>query len=502
MPTVKFTYSTGIRQALFSNVRLSGSWDTSGKWSSAWTTVPMTAITGTDGCPAFEATVDFDPSQVGTTFAWGVFADGPGGPNRWGIPTEVCNPVSTQQTRSFQLANSAPTQHVGYHLTTTRHLGARKVVSAPGAAPSVAFRVWAPNAQAVSVVFGLSTNGYIDDNDGGIDPGTPAVDLVKDQATGIWTNPTPLPSFASMQGKPYMYRIKNEQGSVCYRTDLYSLEQIGQGDTKPTGAYAGAPAGLDGTVSCSVIVDPDAVAAGTPAGAATQVPDTDFWADELSATRPLPTKLEDAHIYELHVGSLGYGKTTPTGTQVPGNLNDAIKFLDYLVQLGVNAVELLPMSQYDGTVAWGYGDSHFFAIQSSAGGRDAYKAFVKACHQRGIAVIQDVVYNHYDAQAERAEWNYDSTSPNHNIYYWYEGLPSGYPRLRRRLRGQWVVRVDSQLLAGASPVHVHQQRRGPNDGLPCRWVPRGSDRRHSRQQRVACQREAPSATPTRSAASF
>ena len=111
---------------------------------------------------------------------------------------------------------------------------------------------------------------------------------------------------------------------------------------------------------------------------------------------------------------------------VPGDLNDAMAFLDHLSSLGVNAVELLPMSQFDGIAAWGYGDSHHFAIQSSAGGRDEYRLFVRECHRRGIAVIQDVVYNHFDSQAERAEWHYDSDAENNNIYYWYEGMPSQY----------------------------------------------------------------------------
>jgi 1,4-alpha-glucan branching enzyme len=51
---------------------------------------------------------------------------------------------------------------------------------------------------------------------------------------------------------------------------------------------------------------------------------------------------------------------------------------------------------------------------------------VRACHRRGIAVIQDVCYNHYDGNAARAEWQYDSEAPEQNIYYWYEGTPSDY----------------------------------------------------------------------------
>ena len=95
-------------------------------------------------------------------------------------------------------------------------------------------------------------------------------------------------------------------------------------------------------------------------------------------------------IYELHVGALGFGKPSDR----PGTLEDAIAFLDYLVDLGVNAVELLPMSQFSGIENWGYGTTHFFGIEYSGGGRDQYKYFIKACHRRGIAVIFDVVYNH------------------------------------------------------------------------------------------------------------
>ena len=127
-------------------------------------------------------------------------------------------------------------------------------------------------------------------------------------------------------------------------------------------------------------------------------------------------------IYELHVGALGGPEK-----KGPGTLKDAIDLLDYLVDLGVNAVELLPMSQFSGEENWGYGTSHYYAIEYSGGGRDQYKYFIKACHRRGIAVIFDVVYNHFTPNAERAEWGYDTNDVVKNPYYWYEGVPSDYP---------------------------------------------------------------------------
>ena len=62
----------------------------------------------------------------------------------------------------------------------------------------------------------------------------------------------------------------------------------------------------------------------------------------------------------------------------------------------------MPIVQFDGSLSWGYGSSHFLAIDSTAGGRDGLKHFVKTCHRNGIAVLMDVVYNHYTPAAARA----------------------------------------------------------------------------------------------------
>ena len=91
----------------------------------------------------------------------------------------------------------------------------------------------------------------------------------------------------------------------------------------------------------------------------------------------------------------------------------------------------MPLAEYDGWTSWGYGNSHYLAIEYAGGGRDQFKYFIRACHRYGIAVIMDVVYNHYTPNAERAQWAYDSNAPERNIYYWYEGLVSDYPALIR-----------------------------------------------------------------------
>ncbi|MGQ0560742.1 MAG: malto-oligosyltrehalose trehalohydrolase [Gemmatimonadota bacterium] len=104
------------------------------------------------------------------------------------------------------------------------------------------------------------------------------------------------------------------------------------------------------------------------------------WHD--AAWRGLP--LSDYIIYELHIGAF-----TRAGT-----FDSALERLDYLVQLGVTALEIMPVAQFPGARNWGYDGVLPFAVQDSYGGPAALKRLVAACHARGLAVILDVVYNH------------------------------------------------------------------------------------------------------------
>jgi maltooligosyltrehalose trehalohydrolase len=88
--------------------------------------------------------------------------------------------------------------------------------------------------------------------------------------------------------------------------------------------------------------------------------------------------------YELHVGAF-----TPEGT-----FDAALRYLDHLVDLGITAVELMPVAQFPGTRNWGYDGVYPFAVQDSYGGPHGLKRFVDAAHRRGLAVVLDVVYNH------------------------------------------------------------------------------------------------------------
>ncbi len=105
------------------------------------------------------------------------------------------------------------------------------------------------------------------------------------------------------------------------------------------------------------------------------------WTDEAWHARPL----QSAIIYELHVGTF-----TPEGT-----CEAAQQKLGYLKDLGITHVELLPFAEFPGVNGWGYDGVDLFAPHAAYGGPDGLKRFVDACHAEGLAVIMDVVYNHF-----------------------------------------------------------------------------------------------------------
>ncbi len=421
--SVQFRYLTGLKRKIFRNARILGSWDPTGRFSQNCSETHMADVTAEDGCPGFTATIRFEESEVGKTFQWSVRLSTLSIADVSGVPTEVNDANKADRVRAFQLRPAgSDTQVEEYYFTYARRLGARKVFArGRSGKPGLRFAVWAPNAQQVEVVFGDPANGYIADDGNGIDPSRPPVPMATG-TDGIWETAI-IPDFAALEGLSYMYRVKNAQGRTVYRTDIFSRQQIGRGTQNPRGGHwGGGPSSLDGTKSCSLVVSLDTVSQALvppPGQPVIRIPEGDFWAHEFSPGLPVPSRIEDMVIYELHIGALGFGKARP------GNLEDAMALLEHLSDLGVNAVELLPMSEFSG-IGWGYGDSHHFVIESTAGGRDQYKHFVRECHRRGIAVIQDVVYNHFDPDADRAEWAYDSDTPEQNIYYWYEGKSSDY----------------------------------------------------------------------------
>ena len=121
--------------------------------------------------------------------------------------------------------------------------------------------------------------------------------------------------------------------------------------------------------------------------------------------------IEDRHdlvIYELLVRDFtdnAYGE---------GSIKAALGQLDYLKTLGVNAIELMPIQEFDGNDSWGYGNHAYFALDKAYGTRKDYKDFIDACHQNRIAVILDVVYNHATGAHPYAAMYWDGTKTASN----------------------------------------------------------------------------------------
>jgi maltooligosyltrehalose trehalohydrolase len=109
-------------------------------------------------------------------------------------------------------------------------------------------------------------------------------------------------------------------------------------------------------------------------------PRDDAWTDQNWQGRSIAGSV----IYELHIGTF-----TSEGT-----LDSAIARLDYLVGLGIEFVELMPVNAFAGTHGWGYDGVLWYAVHEPYGGPDALVRFVDACHRRGLGVLIDAVFNH------------------------------------------------------------------------------------------------------------
>jgi 1,4-alpha-glucan branching enzyme len=145
--------------------------------------------------------------------------------------------------------------------------------------------------------------------------------------------------------------------------------------------------------------------------------------------------LNELVIYELHVGDF-----SPEGT-----FKGVIDRLDYIRDLGVSAIELMPVQEFPGDRSWGYNPAFFFCPESSYGTADDLKALVDGAHQRGIGVILDVVFNHTDASNPLTRLYPYQESP----YFGQDGNPWGFPdfnhwsdatkRLMRDIQDYWLM---------------------------------------------------------------
>lgn len=124
--------------------------------------------------------------------------------------------------------------------------------------------------------------------------------------------------------------------------------------------------------------------------------------------------------------------------------------LDYLQNLGVNAVELMPVCEFDGNYNWGYSPNHYFALDRAYGTPEMFKQFIDACHQRGMAVIMDMVFNHatglnpmnklypYGSDLANNPW-FNVTAPHSDNVYedWNHGFGPAREMFTRALQ-YWI----------------------------------------------------------------
>ena len=168
------------------------------------------------------------------------------------------------------------------------------------------------------------------------------------------------------------------------------------------------------------------------------------WSDAtLNFQRPNKNNLViyELWIYDYTTGSNGYG----------GSLKGLMKRLDYIQNLGVNAIELMPICEFDGNYNWGYSPNHYFAPDRAYGSEEMYKEFIDECHKRGMAVILDMVFNHatglnpmnklypYGTDLANNPW-FNVTAPHSDNVYedWNHGFEPAHEMFIRALK-YWLT---------------------------------------------------------------
>ncbi len=211
----------------------------------------------------------------------------------------------------------------------------------------VLFRVWAPNADAVYV--GGTFNDWSQD-----------ANPLTQEENGYWSTTV----LKAKEGDHYKFRIVHGESDL-WRIDPYARE-------------------VTNSVGEGIIVDP-----------------TFAWDSDDYRT---PT-FNEMVIYEIHIGTFNAQEGQS------GTFDSAIEKLPYLTELGVNVVQVMPPTEFAGGISWGYNPAMPFAVESEYGGEEAFKRFIKAAHELGLAVIVDVVYNHF-GPSDLDLWQFDGASEN------------------------------------------------------------------------------------------
>ncbi len=288
----------------------------------------------------------------------------------------------------------------------------------------VGFRVWAPNATSVTVA------GDFNDWSKHGHPLMP-------EGGGYWSTDV----HGAVAGDEYKFVIQGPTGEV-WRKDPYSRD-------------------VDHSNGNSRVVDPA----------------FDWSGDEAFRAPPW----HDLVIYEMHVGTFN---DTPGGP--PGDLRTAIERLPHLIELGVGAVKIMPIGEFPGDESWGYNPADIFAVETAYGGPKGLKAFIKAAHAHGLAVIMDVVYNHL-GPSDLDLWQFDGWHENGKggIYFyndwrcetpWGDTRPDyGRGEVRQFLRDNalfWLEEFRADGLRWDMTLYmrtVHGNPHDPGQGIADGW---------------------------------
>jgi 1,4-alpha-glucan branching enzyme len=300
-----------------------------------------------------------------------------------------------------------------------------------GATPydgGVTFRVWAPFAAQVAVA---------GDFNGWSQTATPLFS----EGNGYWSTDVP----GAGVGNQYKFSIVDAAGATLWRNDPYAR------------SMTHTSTGLNSLIAAS---------------------------DETYSTPGYSTPAwNELVIYELHIGSFVFDPASPRGF---GSFAAAIGKMDYLRDLGVNAIEVMALAEFDGDISWGYNPAYIFAIEDEYGGPDGFRNFVNEAHSRGIAVIVDVVYNHLGFPSDDM-WQFDGWSENGKggIYFYNDWRSTtgwgetrfdyGRGEVREYLRDNALRWLEQRFADGlrwdsvGSIRNVKDQNNDPGDDIPDGW---------------------------------
>jgi 1,4-alpha-glucan branching enzyme len=303
------------------------------------------------------------------------------------------------------------------------------------------FRVWAPHADQVYVAGNFTNPPW---NEG-------KIPLAREgNESAYWSALVP----EAKVHDHYRYVISRKDQPDLWKLDPYCRQTTGHVDPK-----TGSPRHNDG-----VIIDPNR-----------------FTWDKKEFTMPSWNELI---IYELHLG------TFINNGEVAQRFTDAISKLDYLADLGINAIEIMPCTEFETTTSMGYNPSLLFSIEDHYGQERSVQRFVNQANRRGIAVIVDVVYNHlgpddlsdcfwrfdgwhkdeyggiYFYQDDRAQTDFGATRPDY-----------GRLEVRQILRDNammWLHEYHADGLRLDSTVNIRRSRTGdlPDGWQLMQWINR------------------------------